>query len=142
LSHKITLLFGATGFLGTHILDKYLSSTNGNIYCLVRRKNNEDSEQRLKSMLNFYFDDKYDDQFKKRIFVVYGDITKENFGLEPKDYKELGEKVDIVVNSAALVKHFGDFEMFKSINVIGTKNIIEYCKKFNKKPCKSNKNRL
>jgi amino acid adenylation domain-containing protein/thioester reductase-like protein len=127
------LLFGATGFLGTHILDKYLSSTDGKIYCLVRRKNNEDSEQRLKSILNFYFENKYDEEFGKRIFVVYGDITKENFGLEPKEYELLGKKIDVVVNSAALVKHFGDFEMFKSINVIGTKNIIKYCKKFDKK---------
>ena len=127
------LLFGATGFLGTHILDKYLSETNGKIYCLVRRKNNEDSEQRLKSILNFYFENKYDEEFGKRIFVVYGDITKENFGLEPKEYKTLGKKIDVVVNSAALVKHFGDFEMFKSINVIGTKNIIKYCKEFDKK---------
>ena len=127
------LLFGATGFLGTHILDKYLSSTKGNIYCLVRRKNNEDSEQRLKNILNFYFENKYEEEFGKRIFVVYGDITKENFGLNEKEYEELGKKIDIVVNSAALVKHFGDFEMFKSINVIGTKNIIKYCKKFNKK---------
>ena len=127
------LLFGATGFLGTHILDEYLSTTNGNVYCLVRRKNNEDSEQRLKNILNFYFDKKYNEEFGKRIFVVYGDITKEQFSLTPKEYKELGQKIDIVINSAALVKHFGDFEMFKSINVIGTKNIIEYCKKFDKK---------
>lgn len=127
------LLFGATGFLGAHILDEYLSTTNGKIYCLVRRKNNEDSEQRLKSILNFYFDNKYDNEFKKRIFVVYGDITKKQFGLTPKEYKELGKEIDIVVNSAALVKHFGDFEMFKSINVVGTKNIIDYCKHFNKK---------
>ena len=127
------LLFGATGFLGTHILDEYLSNTDGNVYCMVRRKNNEDSEQRLKSTLKFYFDDKYDNEFGNRIFVIYGDITKKNFGLDQKEYEMLGKQVQIVVNSAALVKHFGDFEMFKSINVIGTKNIIKYCKDFNKK---------
>ena len=32
--------------------------------------------------------------------------------------------ISIVINSAALVKHFGDFEMFKSINVVGTKNEV------------------
>ena len=127
------LLFGATGFLGAHILDEYLSNSEGNIYCLVRRKNNEDSVERLKNILNFYFENKYDDEFGKRIFVVYGDITKQGFGLSQKEYKELGRNIDVVVNSAALVKHFGDFEMFKSINVIGTKNIIKYCKDFNKK---------
>ena len=127
------LLCGATGFLGTHILDEYLSNTHGDVYCIVRRKNNEDSEQRLKNILNFYFENKYDNEFGNRIFVVYGDITQENFGLNQKEYKDLGKKIDVVINSAALVKHFGDFEMFKSINVVGTKNVIKYCKDFNKK---------
>ena len=121
------LLCGATGFLGTHILDEYLSNTHGDVYCIVRRKNNEDSEQRLKNILNFYFENKYDNEFGNRIFVVYGDITQENFGLNQKEYKDLGKKIDVVINSAALVKHFGDFEMFKSINVVGTKNVIKYC---------------
>lgn len=127
------LLFGATGFLGAHILDEYLSCTNGTVYCLVRNKNNEDSEQRLKNILHFYFDNKYDNLFGTRIIVVYGDITKKNFGLEKNEYNKLGEDIQTVINSAALVKHFGDFNMFNSINVIGTKNIIDYCKKFNKK---------
>ena len=127
------LLLGATGFLGAHILDEYLSNTQGKVYCLVRRKNNEDSEQRLKNKLKFYFENKYDKEFGRRIFVVYGDITQENLGLNKKDYNKLGEQIDLVINSAALVKHFGDFEMFKSINVIGTKNVIKYCKEYNKK---------
>ena len=127
------LLFGATGFLGAHILDEYLSNTDGNIYCLVRKKNNEDSEQRLKSILKFYFENKYENEFGERIFVVYGDITQENFGLSSKEYKQLGNQIDVVINSAALVKHFGDFDMFKSINVVGTQNVIKYCKEFSKK---------
>lgn len=127
------LLCGATGFLGAHILDKYLTNTSGDVYCLVRKKDNIDSVARLKSILNFYFENKYDQYFDKRIHVVYGDITLENFGLSNKDYKTLGNTIDIIINSAAFVKHFGDFKMFQSINVIGTKNIIKFCKDFNKK---------
>lgn len=127
------LLFGSTGFLGAHILDEYLSTTNGKVYCLVRNKNNEDAEERLKNILHFYFNNKYNNEFGKRIFVVYGDITKKDFGLNKDEYNLLGENIDTVINSAALVKHFGDFDMFNSINVLGTKNIIKYCKKFNKK---------
>jgi len=54
------LLCGATGFLGAHILDNYLTNTNGNIYCLVRKKTNVDSQIRLKNLLRFYFENKYD----------------------------------------------------------------------------------
>ncbi len=127
------LLCGATGFLGAHILDKYLQNSTGTVYCLVRRKENIDSEERLKKILNFYFENKYDEYFRNRIQVVYGDITIDNFGLKANEYKELGSKVETVVNSAALVKHFGDLKMFESINVIGTKNVIKFCKRFNKK---------
>ena len=124
------LLCGATGFLGAHILDNYLSNTDGNIYCLVRKKGNVDSVDRLKKLLNFYFEDKYDNYFGTRIFVIYGDIKLTNFGLNAKEYQKLGKQIDVVINSAALVKHFGDFKMFQSVNVLGTKNIIEFCKKF------------
>lgn len=127
------LLFGSTGFLGAHILDEYLSKTEGKVYCVVRKKNNEVPEERLKKTLNFYFENKYDEEFNKRIFLVHGDITKEKLGLDEKEYNQLGKDIDVVINSAALVKHFGDFEMFNSINVIGTKNIMQYCKEFNKK---------
>ena len=127
------VLFGATGYLGAHILDAFLSSTDSKAYCVVRRKNNEDSELRLKNILNFYFDNKYNDAFGKRIFVVYGDITKENFDLSQKDYNALGKEASIVINSAALVKHYGDFDVFNKINVNGTKNIVQFCKKFHKK---------
>jgi amino acid adenylation domain-containing protein/thioester reductase-like protein len=127
------LLLGSTGFLGAHILNEYLEQTEGNIYCLVRRKNNEDPEERLRKTLSFYFGEKYDEKFNKRIFLIQGDITKEKFGLNEDEYYELSKNIDIVINSAALVKHFGDFDMFKSINVLGTKNIIDFCKKYNKK---------
>ena len=41
---KNVLLTGATGFLGSHILDSYFSTNNiGTIYCFVRNKNNKAS---------------------------------------------------------------------------------------------------
>lgn len=127
------LLLGATGFLGAHILDSFLSNTEGSVYCLVRKKGLINPEDRLKKVLNFYFDDKYNSYFGNRIVVVYGDITNEHLGLSDEDYRSLGSQIGNVINSAALVKHFGDFTAFQSINVIGTKNIIQFCKDFDKK---------
>lgn len=127
------LLLGATGFLGAHILDAFLSNSNGIVYCLVRDKGNLDKEERLRKTLNFYFDEKYNSYFGNRIQIIAGDVSLDNLGLSAANYDFLGKSIDVVVNSAAFVKHYGDFKLFDSINVAGTKNIIDFCKKFNKK---------
>lgn len=127
------LLLGSTGFLGAHILDNYLSNCSGIAYCIVRNKSSLDEEERLRKTLNFYFNDKYNTFFGKRIKIIHGDIVFDNFGLQETDYEELGKKVDVVINSAALVKHYGDFKLFDEVNVLGTKHIINFCKQFNKK---------
>lgn len=127
------LLIGATGFLGSHILDNYLSTSSGIAYCLIRKKSLLEPEERLKKTLNFYFGNKYDLEFGKRIIVINGDITNPTFTLDDYNYKKLGTKVDVVINSAAIVKHYGDMKQFNNVNVLGTKYIIDFCKTFNKK---------
>ncbi len=127
------LLIGATGFLGAHILDSYLSTSTGIAYCLIRMKDGSSPEQRLKKILTFYFGNKYKDSFGKRIIVINGDMTKEQFGLNATSYNSLGENINVVINSAALVKHYGDYQLFNNTNVLGTSHIIHFCKKFCKK---------
>ena len=127
------LLIGATGFLGSHLLDNYLSTSTGIAYCLIRKKSLVEPEERLKKTLNFYFGNKYDSEFGKRIIVITGDITDSSFALNDYDYNQLASKVQVVINSAALVKHYGDMKQFNDVNVLGTKYAIDFCKKFNKK---------
>ena len=50
---KDVLLIGGTGYLGIHILYEYLKYENGKIYCLVRRKNNEEPLIRLQQKIAF-----------------------------------------------------------------------------------------
>lgn len=126
-------LTGVTGFLGAHILDYILSNTDSNVYCMVRKNSSSSIEEKVLSKLHYYFGDKYDEQLNKRFFIVLSDITKENLDLSKSDYKILQDKVSCVINSAALVKHFGYYSEFEKINVLGVKNIIEFCKKANKK---------
>ena len=131
---KNVLLTGATGFLGSHILDSYFSTNNiGTIYCFVRNKNNKEPIARLKEQLNFYFGNKYDDYFGTKIKVIKADTSLNNFGLSENEYNDLANNIDIVINSAAIVKHYGDYNKFYNINVVGTKNLINFCEKFNKK---------
>ncbi len=130
---KNILLIGATGYLGAHILDAFMKNNKGTIYCLVRPKNSINIEKRLKDTLKFYFGDKYKKEFSNRIKVIHGDIVEENLGLSNKDFAMLAENIDAVINSGALVKHFGIKKKFEEINVNGTQNVIDFCKKANKR---------
>lgn len=130
---KNVLLIGATGYLGAHIVDAFMKNNKGTIYCLVRPKNSINIDKRLKDTLKFYFGDKYKKEFSNRIKVIHGDIVEENLGLSNKDYAMLSENIDAVINSGALVKHFGIKKKFEEINVNGTQNVIDFCKKTKKR---------
>ena len=75
----------------------------------------------------FINSDKDNELFDNRIKVVRGDIVKKNLGLSEKDYSELKNNVDTVINSGALVKHFGIKKKFEEINVKGTQSVIDFC---------------
>ena len=128
---KNILLTGATGYLGSHILNDLMINTRCNVYCLIRAKNNTDPQTRLLDTLRFYFGPKYDKYIFKRIFVIEGDITAPNFGLDDTYYQKIGESISCVINSAAIVKHYGNSQIFNATNVSGTQNIIDFCSKFN-----------
>ncbi len=125
------LIAGATGFLGIHLLAEYLDNDNGIAYCLVRGKDKADSTKRLQDLLNFYFGDKYANT--NRIEVICADLQKDKFGLSDEEYTNLFDKVDMVINSAASVKHYGSYKYFYEANVETTKRLIAFCKEANAK---------
>ena len=115
---KCVLLTGATGFLGSHIL-RELSWRNVKIVCLVR------DYSKLKRVLEYYFPK------EKNCFTyvtVEGDIEKPRFGLTDEIYAKLVSEVDMVIHTAANVSHAGHYEDFERTNVIGTQNVIDFCK--------------
>ncbi len=135
-AHQVTyepvnkvLLSGSTGFLGIHVLKELLESASEKIYCLVRRGNMESAEQRLKTMLMYYFDDIYQADFERgRLIVVEADITDDDLTdkLSSLDF-------DTIINCAAIVKHFAVGDMIEKVNVQGVKKLIEVTKAHNAK---------
>ena len=65
--------------------------------------------------------------------ILKGDITYDNFGIDYTTLNEILNNINIVINSSAVVKHYGDYNIFKLINIDGTKNIINFCRRFHKK---------
>ena len=129
------LLTGATGFLGAHILDYILSNTDSSVYCIVRKDSNNSTNttDKLMSKLHYYFNNKHDNLLNKRLFIITSDITVDNLALTNEQEESLANNISCVINSAAIVKHYGYYSEFEKINVTGVKNLITFCKKFNKK---------
>lgn len=127
------LLFGGTGFVGVHIVYSFIKNDKGNIYCIVRDKNNKKAKDRFLEILHFYFENELDEYIDKRIFVINGDIYKENFNLTNEQAQEMVDKVNVVINSAAVVKHFGDENEFIDVNIKANNNIVKFCMENNKR---------
>ena len=130
---KGVLLTGSTGFLGIHILEQLLIKEKVKIYCIIRDGKNISAKEKLIKKLHYYFGTKYDELLEKRIIILSGNISKQNFGLSPKELNELTESIDIVINSAAFVAHYGQYNDFYTSNVLSVKFIIDFCKTYNKK---------
>ena len=127
------LLTGATGYLGIHILYEFIKNSDTKIYCIVRDSQKIPAKTRLKQKLQYYFNNTFENLFDSRIFVISGDIAKINFGFTDKILQDLSNSIDVVINSAAIVSHFGSYDKIYNANVKSVENIISFCKKNNKK---------
>lgn len=123
------LLTGVTGFLGIHVLNELLKTNETTrIYCIIRERPNKTATKRLKESLEFYFDGKWINEIDNRIIVLKGDLSREMFGLNPTLYRDLLVKIDSIINSASLVKHFGTYDSFYNSNVLSVEHIIKFAK--------------
>ncbi len=125
------LLLGVTGFLGIHILYELLTTTSSTIYCIIREKDNLNAIQRFHNKFEFYFGKEIFRKYEDRIIPITGNLLKDNLGLYDEVYSHLGQIIDCVISSAAIVKHYGNYDEFNATNVIGTDRIIDFCLKFN-----------
>ena len=112
------LITGATGYLGIHILRELIDSDAPNIYCLVRGKNKEAAESRLRTLLFYYFAQSFKDLFGQRIHIVLGDVTQDI---------DTNLKVDTVFNCAAVVKHFSEGTEIEDVNIGGAQRCVDFC---------------
>ncbi len=119
------LLTGATGYLGIHVLRELIDSDAETITCLVRGKDRHDAERRLRNLLFYYFNRRFDDLFGTRLFVVNGDVTSDL--AEPLATLDIQHST--LFNCAANVKHFSKTDDIEQVNVGGAERCVEYCLK-------------
>ena len=115
------LLTGATGYLGIHVLKELIDSDAEKIYCLVRGKDMDSAEHRLKTLLFYYFESTYDELFdQQRLNVILGDVTDDLNAV-------VNAKIDTVFNCAAVVKHFSEGTEIEDVNIGGAQRCVDFC---------------
>ena len=118
------LLTGATGFLGIHLLDEIFKTTNKKIYCLIRNKIKFEEYVKLFTSIDYP---------NYRIIPIIGDIADKKLGVSGTIYKELKNRISDIYHSAASVSFFCSWEKAKTINYIGTCNLIKFAEESNAK---------
>jgi len=121
------ILTGATGYLGSNILYQLLVTTESTIVVLVRAKSNEEAYNRVIKKLLYYFDINIE-QYAMRIVAYAANLESNTLGLSQTDYESLQFNTDMIIHSAALVKHYGEYPEFYQANVQATINLLDLCK--------------
>lgn len=120
---------GATGFLGSFLLDELLRSTDQEtmFYCLARSeatRHRNSPNDRVLETLRFY--GLPAQSLRERIVTVAGDLTQGRFGLSEEAYLQLAEKVDLVFHCAASVNYAYPYPLIKPHTVGGTTEVIRF----------------
>jgi long-chain acyl-CoA synthetase len=138
LDQRSILITGATGFLGKVVLYILLRHHPElkRLYLLIRgdskssvnRFSHEILESPAMGPLREHLGPRFDNYIEQQVVVLPGDIT--NTDLVSSDAGPLGDAPpDVVIHCAGLVNFEASLEKALSINVIGVKHVIDFCRK-------------
>lgn len=113
-------------------MEKLLRSCPGikNIYLLIRPKRGQEITSRLSDLLNGPLFDKLRKERPNdlsKIIPINGDITQDELGISDSDQEILSRNVSVVFHSAATVKFDEKLKLSVTINMLGTKRLVELC---------------
>jgi len=111
--HQTFFITGASGFLGGNVLRELLAKhPKAKVFCLVRRPGSALSQVEHEEDLS-------------RVTELFGDLTKPLLGLDEDQFQELGEEVDDIIHSGALVNHLISYQDLYNTNVRSVFEIIK-----------------
>jgi fatty acyl-CoA reductase len=124
---------GATGFLGTALVERLIRSVPGCQLVLLVRPGRRGAEERVRRevLRNDCFDrlrselgDDFDSETSRRVVAISGDVSRDGLGLSPEDAATLAS-CDVVVHSAAAVAFDSPLDHAVSVNLLGPPQVAE-----------------
>ncbi|XP_026733133.1 putative fatty acyl-CoA reductase CG5065 [Trichoplusia ni] len=134
---KSVFITGGTGFLGKVFIEKLLYCCPGlvKIYMLIREKKGLTIKERIDRFVDDSLFDRLKTQRPKdldKIVLIPGDITAPSLGISQEQENILIEEVSVIIHSAATIKFNAPLEEAWSINVDGTRRILDLCRNMKK----------
>lgn len=138
-SQKHVFITGVTGFLGKAILEKILRETPdvARVYLLVRGNHTLSAFDRcMKDVFSSSLFDvlraergaAFDGFIAAKVEVVPGELTAPKFGMSESDFIQLGQSLDLIINSAASVNFREAMDQALKINTLSLNNIVDIAK--------------
>ncbi|ROI01344.1 amino acid adenylation domain-containing protein [Chryseobacterium sp. G0240] len=121
---SVIFLTGVTGFVGIHLLQELLDTTEADIYCLVRAQDEFHAMEKIDRCFKQYHIPQKNEQ-KSRILPVIGDLALPALGLSDDKFKMLATKVDLIYHSGSSVNFIEPYSYMKAPNVEGLREIIK-----------------
>jgi thioester reductase-like protein len=105
------VLTGATGFVGSELLTRFLKRGDRRVYALVRARDDEAAAARLPA--------------HERLTAVAADIERPDLGLDRRTVDAIADEATTVLHCAASVSFGLDLEKSRRINVDGSRRMVE-----------------
>lgn len=121
----VTVLTGATGFLGSLTLER-LIARGARVVALVRAADRAGARRRLRALAKRTWGD---EQIVAGVEAVAADLERDGLGLAPREYDALAERTDAIVHCAASVRFDLALAQAESINVAGTERVLQFAER-------------
>ena len=122
---------GGTGAVAAVVVDELLKlqlkhiGVEVQVTCLVRGDSDEAAKTRLLNQIASVRGTK-DQDFPRRLSVVRGNITQENFGLSKQEFTQLAQDADVILHSSAAVNHVQPYSWHRESNTVATQRVLEF----------------
>ncbi|TVQ96376.1 MAG: NAD-dependent epimerase/dehydratase family protein [Desulfovibrionales bacterium] len=121
-SKETTLITGGTGFLGSHLVARFLAEGR-RVVALARNREGMSAAQRMVRLLDWL---KVPQNLRRRLEILEADLEVPRGGLDPDTIMDLQNKVDECVHCASDTSFaVGKREQVQRVNVQGLENLLD-----------------